>query len=65
MGKDRRKEKEEVDEALGKKQDKYGKKGDGKKDTSAAAPAEKRCDAFALAAPDLPAHMPRAAPPRH
>ena len=31
MGKDRRKEKAEEDEALGKKADKYGKKGDGKK----------------------------------
>jgi parvulin-like peptidyl-prolyl isomerase len=30
MGKDRRKEKAEVDEALGKEQDKYGKKGNGK-----------------------------------
>ena len=29
MGKDRRKEKQEEDEALGKKQDKFGKKGDG------------------------------------
>ena len=31
MGKDRRKEKAEEDVALGKKADKYGKKGDGKK----------------------------------
>ena len=31
MGKDRRKEKAEVDESLGKAADKYGKKGDGKK----------------------------------
>ena len=30
MGKDRRKDKEEVDASLGKKQDKFGKKGDGK-----------------------------------
>jgi len=30
MGKDRRKEKVETDESLGKEQDKYGKKGDGK-----------------------------------
>ena len=30
MGKDRRKDKAEEDEALGKKADKYGKKGDGK-----------------------------------
>ena len=36
MGKDRRKEKAEEDESLGKKQDKYGKKGDGKKDPSTA-----------------------------
>ena len=34
MGKDRRKEKEEEDESLGKQKDKFGKKGDGKvKDT--------------------------------
>ena len=32
MGKDRRKDKEDTDEALGKQKDKYGKKGDGKKD---------------------------------
>ena len=32
MGKDRRKDKAEEDESLGKKADKYGKKGDGKKD---------------------------------
>ena len=32
MGKDRRKEKAEEDEALGKAADKFGKKGDGKKD---------------------------------
>ena len=31
MGKDRRQEKAEVDESLGKKADKFGKKGDGKK----------------------------------
>ena len=31
MGKDRRKEKADVDEALGKQADKFGKKGDGKK----------------------------------
>lgn len=31
MGKDRRKEKEETDESLGKSKDKFGKKGDGKK----------------------------------
>ena len=31
MGKDRRKEKSETDEALGKEVDKWGKKGDGKK----------------------------------
>eukprot|EP00324_Dicrateria_rotunda_P002914 CAMPEP_0206170554 /NCGR_PEP_ID=MMETSP1474-20131121/39499_1 /ASSEMBLY_ACC=CAM_ASM_001110 /TAXON_ID=97495 /ORGANISM="Imantonia sp., Strain RCC918" /LENGTH=205 /DNA_ID=CAMNT_0053577351 /DNA_START=38 /DNA_END=654 /DNA_ORIENTATION=- len=37
MGKDRRKDKEDTDEALGKAKDKYGKKGDGK----AAAPVEK------------------------
>ena len=30
MGKDRRKEKEETDEALGKEKDKFGKKGNGK-----------------------------------
>lgn len=34
MGKDRRKEKAEEDEALGKKADKYGKKGDGKIDAT-------------------------------
>ena len=33
MGKDRRKEKEEEAEALGKKKDKFGKKGDGKATT--------------------------------
>lgn len=32
MGKDRRKEKAEEDESLGKKKDKFGKKGDGKKE---------------------------------
>ena len=41
MGKDRRKDVQEVDDSLGKKQDKWGKGGDGKKDVSAAAPAEK------------------------
>ena len=30
MGKDRRKEKEETNESLGNKKDKFGKKGDGK-----------------------------------
>jgi len=34
MGKDRRKEKEDVDEALGKQKDKFGKKGDGKATTA-------------------------------
>ena len=34
MGKDRRKEKEALDESLGKAKDKFGKKGDGKKDPS-------------------------------
>ena len=34
MGKDRRKEKVEEDDSLGKKADKYGKKGDGKVDTT-------------------------------
>ena len=34
MGKDRRKEKAEEDDSLGKKADKYGKKGDGKVDTT-------------------------------
>ena len=41
MGKDRRKEKAEEDEALGKKADKYGKKGDGKKDPAAGKKDEK------------------------
>ena len=36
MGKDRRKEIKEEDESLGKKQDKWGKAGDGKKDANAA-----------------------------
>ena len=36
MGKDRRKEIREEDESLGKKQDKWGKAGDGKKDANAA-----------------------------
>lgn len=36
MGKDRRKEIQEEDESLGKKQDKWGKAGDGKKDANAA-----------------------------
>lgn len=35
MGKDRRKDKAEEEESLGKKADKFGKKGDGKKDPAA------------------------------
>ena len=41
MGKDRRKEVKEVDDSLGKKVDKWGKGGDGKKEVGAAAPPEK------------------------
>ena len=41
MGKDKRKEVKEVDDSLGKKVDKWGKGGDGKKEVGAAAPPEK------------------------
>jgi hypothetical protein len=42
MGKDRRKDKAEEDEALGKQKDKYGKKGDGKIDPKAKTAKEEK-----------------------